>query len=131
LVIDAAWSNVMCAGSGGTSGSTIASSTASAIGMRHAVGRLAGPPRGERVGAVVSRGGRPDLAGEALGRVTAPTLLIVGRNDPDVLRVNQRALTALAGKARLEIVPGATREEPDALARVAVCARNWFLQHLV
>jgi putative phosphoribosyl transferase len=93
---------------------------------------IAAAERPERVGAVVSRGGRPDLAGEALGRVSAPTLLIVGGNDPEVLRLNQRALTALAGEARLEIVPGATHlfEEPDALARVAVLARNWFLQHL-
>jgi putative phosphoribosyl transferase len=93
---------------------------------------IAAAERPERVGAVVSRGGRPDLAGEALGRVSAPTLLIVGGNDPEVLRLNQRALTALAGEARLEIVPGATHlfEEPDALARVAVLARDWFLQHL-
>jgi putative phosphoribosyl transferase len=93
---------------------------------------IAAAERPERVGAVVSRGGRPDLAGEALGRVSAPTLLIVGGNDPEVLRLNQRALTALAGEARLEIVPGATHlfEEPDALARVAVLARNWFMQHL-
>ena len=93
---------------------------------------IAAAERPERVGAVVSRGGRPDLAGEALGRVTAPTLLIVGGNDREVLRLNQRALAALAGEARLEIVPGATHlfEEPDALARVAVLARNWFLQHL-
>ncbi|MGZ6563230.1 MAG: dienelactone hydrolase family protein [Solirubrobacteraceae bacterium] len=93
---------------------------------------IAAAERPERVGAVVSRGGRPDLAGQTLRRVTAPTLLIVGGNDPEVLRLNQRALTALAGEARLEIVPGATHlfEEPDALARVAVLARNWFLQHL-
>ncbi|MGZ6661516.1 MAG: dienelactone hydrolase family protein [Solirubrobacteraceae bacterium] len=93
---------------------------------------IAAAERPERVGAVVSRGGRPDLAGQTLRRVSAPTLLIVGGNDPEVLRLNQRALTALAGEARLEIVPGATHlfEEPDALARVAVLARNWFLQHL-
>jgi pimeloyl-ACP methyl ester carboxylesterase len=84
------------------------------------------------VGAVVSRGGRPDLAGEALQRVTAPTLLIVGGNDLEVLRLNQLVLPALAGEARLEIVPGATHlfEEPGALARVAVLARDWFLRHL-
>ncbi|MGZ6689993.1 MAG: dienelactone hydrolase family protein [Solirubrobacteraceae bacterium] len=93
---------------------------------------IAAAERPERVGAVVSRGGRPDLAGQTLRRVSAPTLLIVGGNDPEVLRLNQRALAALAGEARLEIVPGATHlfEEPDALARVAVLARNWFLQHL-
>jgi putative phosphoribosyl transferase len=94
---------------------------------------IAAAERPERVGAVVSRGGRPDLAGEALGRVTAPTLLIVGGNDPEVLRLNQQALAALAGEVRLEIVPGATHlfEEPGALARVAILARDWFLQHLV
>ena len=93
---------------------------------------IAAAERPERVGAVVSRGGRPDLAGEALPRVTAPTLLIVGGNDPEVLQLNQRALAALAGEARLEIVPGATHlfEEPGALERVAALARDWFLQHL-
>jgi putative phosphoribosyl transferase len=93
---------------------------------------IAAAERPERVGAVVSRGGRPDLAGEALPRVTAPTLLIVGGNDPDVLQLNQQALAALAGEARLEIVPAATHlfEEPGALERVAALARDWFLQHL-
>jgi dienelactone hydrolase len=88
--------------------------------------------RPERVGAVVSRGGRPDLAGEALLRVQAPTLLIVGGNDHDVLRLNVEALAALGGEARLEVVPGATHlfEEPGALERVTVLARDWFLQHL-
>jgi pimeloyl-ACP methyl ester carboxylesterase len=84
------------------------------------------------VGAVVSRGGRPDLAGEALRRVSAPTLLIVGGNDIEVLRLNQQALRMLTAEARLEIVPGATHlfEEPGALERVAVLARDWFLRHL-
>jgi dienelactone hydrolase len=93
---------------------------------------IAAADRPQRVGAVVSRGGRPDLAGEALQRVTAPTLLIVGGNDLEVLRLNQLVLPALAGEARLEIVPGATHlfEEPGALARVAVLARDWFLRHL-
>jgi dienelactone hydrolase len=93
---------------------------------------VAAAERPERVGAVVSRGGRPDLAGEALRRVSAPTLLIVGANDPEVLRLNRQALPALAGEARLEIVPRATHlfEEPGALERVAVLARDWFLQHL-
>ena len=93
---------------------------------------IAAAERPERVGAVVSRGGRPDLAGEALPRVTAPTLLFVGGNDPEVLQLNQQALAALAGEARLEIVPGATHlfEEPGALERVAALARDWFLQHL-
>jgi dienelactone hydrolase len=93
---------------------------------------IAAASRPERVGAVVSRGGRPDLAGEALRRVSAPTLLIVGGNDIEVLRLNQQALRMLTAEARLEIVPGATHlfEEPGALERVAVLARDWFLRHL-
>jgi dienelactone hydrolase len=93
---------------------------------------LAAAERPERVGAVVSRGGRPDLAGEALPRVTAPTLLIVGGRDIEVLRLNQMAVAALGGEARLEVVPGAGHlfEEPGALERVAVLARDWFLAHL-
>ena len=93
---------------------------------------IAAAQRGGRVRAVVSRGGRPDLAGDALGRVTAPTLLIVGGRDVEVLRLNQQALAALAGEARIEVVPGATHlfEEPGALERVAALARDWFLRHL-
>jgi dienelactone hydrolase len=93
---------------------------------------IAAAARPERVWAVVSRGGRPDLAGDALRRVTAPTLLIVGGNDPEVLRLNRQALTALTGEARLEVVPGATHlfEEPGALERVAALARDWFVRHL-
>jgi dienelactone hydrolase len=93
---------------------------------------IAAAERPERVAAVVSRGGRPDLAGEALRRVTAPTLLIVGGRDVDVLRLNREAMALLPGKARLETVPGATHlfEEPGALERVAVLARDWFVRHL-
>jgi putative phosphoribosyl transferase len=93
---------------------------------------IAAAERPRRVGAVVSRGGRPDLAGDALRRVTAPTLLIVGGKDVEVLRLNQRALEDLPGETRLEIVPGATHlfEEPGALAHVAALARDWFLRHL-
>jgi putative phosphoribosyl transferase len=93
---------------------------------------IAAAERSERVGAVVSRGGRPDLAGEALRRVTAPTLPIVGGSDVEVLWLNRHALVELAGEARLEIVPGATHlfQEPGALERVAVLARDWFLRHL-
>jgi putative phosphoribosyl transferase len=88
--------------------------------------------RPERVAAVVSRGGRPDLAGDALPRVTAPTLLIVGGNDRHVLALNRAALAELPGEARLEIVPGASHlfEEHGALERVAELARDWFLRHL-
>jgi putative phosphoribosyl transferase len=94
---------------------------------------LAAADRPDRVRAVVSRGGRPDLAGDALRRVTAPTLLIVGGDDREVLALNRAALAALAGEARLEIVPGATHlfVEPGALERVAELARDWFMRHLV
>jgi putative phosphoribosyl transferase len=79
--------------------------------------------------AVVSRGGRPDLAGSAaLGSVRAPTLLIVGERDPVVLELNLRALDELAVEKELEIVPGATHlfEEPGTLEQVATLARDWF-----
>ena len=82
--------------------------------------------------AVVSRGGRPDLAGEALGHVRAPTLLIVGGNDYSVIDMNRHALELLHSEKRLEIVPGATHlfEEMGALGVVSTLARNWFLRHL-
>ncbi|MFF4415353.1 dienelactone hydrolase family protein [Streptosporangium sp. NPDC001559] len=84
------------------------------------------------VKAVVSRGGRPDLAGEALAAVRAPTLLIVGERDQVVIELNREALARLPGRTGLEIVPGATHlfEEPGALERVAALAGNWFLRHL-
>lgn len=84
------------------------------------------------VRAVVSRGGRPDLAGDALLRVRAPTLLIVGGLDTDVIELNQRALARLACDRTLEIVPGATHlfQEPGALARVSELAGAWFVRHL-
>jgi putative phosphoribosyl transferase len=87
---------------------------------------------GAEVGAVVSRGGRPDLAGEALGDVTAPTLLIVGGHDRAVLELNREAQAHLDCPSRLEIVPGATHlfEEPGALERVAELAAGWFVQNL-
>ena len=93
---------------------------------------VAAAERPRKVRAVVSRGGRPDLAGEALRRVTAPTLLIVGSRDTEVLRLNQQAQQLLAGESRLEIVPGATHlfEEPGALEQVAALARDWFVGHL-
>jgi dienelactone hydrolase len=86
----------------------------------------------EDVSAVVSRGGRPDLAGADLGAVRAPTLLIVGGRDDVVLGLNQRALRELRGEKRLEVVPGASHlfEEPGALQTVASLARSWFLEHL-
>jgi putative phosphoribosyl transferase len=83
------------------------------------------------VAAIVSRGGRPDLAGAALERVTAPTLLIVGGADYEVLELNRQALRRLPGPGRLAVVPGATHlfEEPGALEQVAELARDWFATH--
>ena len=87
---------------------------------------------GERVGAVVSRGGRPDLAGDVLPAVTAPTLLIVGGNDREVLELNELARDRMRAEVVIEIVPGATHlfEEPGALERVAELALRWFELHL-
>ena len=87
---------------------------------------------GNRVAAVVSRGGRPDLAGDALARVTAPTLLVVGGSDTEVLALNQHAQRSLRGEKALKIVPHATHlfEEPGALEAVTVLAREWFLVHM-
>jgi pimeloyl-ACP methyl ester carboxylesterase len=84
------------------------------------------------VGAVVSRGGRPDLAMGELGKVLAPTLLVVGGRDIEVLHLNRMALRELHCKARLEVVPGATHlfEEPGALESVAHLAGEWFATHL-
>ena len=84
------------------------------------------------VAAVVSRGGRPDLAGRRLAQVQAPTLLIVGGNDPVVLGLNEEAQAQLGGESRLVVVPGATHlfEEPGALPAVADLARAWFREHL-
>jgi dienelactone hydrolase len=94
---------------------------------------VAAAERPEVVGAIVSRGGRPDLAHAALPRVQAPTLLIVGGNDPLVLELNREALDQLATIKRLAIVPGATHlfEEPGALEQVAHLAREWFSHYLV
>ena len=84
------------------------------------------------VGAVVSRGGRPDLAGEALPKVQAPTLLIVGGNDDIVIELNEQARDRMRCEVKLEIVPGATHlfKEPGALERVAQLASDWFVNHL-
>ena len=86
----------------------------------------------ERVGAVVSRGGRPDLAGDALPAVRAPTLLIVGGRDEVVIDLNQRAMARMVAPVALEIVPGATHlfEEPGTLEEVARLARDWFVRQL-
>ncbi|MFZ5468858.1 MAG: dienelactone hydrolase family protein [Myxococcota bacterium] len=92
---------------------------------------IAAAQRPERIAAVVSRGGRPDLAGPALSQVRAPTLLIVGGADEAVLELNRRALTHLHAEAKLEVVPQATHlfEEPGALDQVANLAAEWFVQH--
>lgn len=94
--------------------------------------RAAAEP-GMEIGAVVSRGGRPDMAEEALGNVTSPTLLIVGGDDAAVIKLNERAHGLLKAEKVLEIVPGATHlfEEPGTLEQVARLAAMWFNQHLV
>ena len=86
----------------------------------------------ELVAAVVSRGGRPDLAGQALPRVAAPTLLIVGENDLPVIGMNREALEQLRTEKELEIVPGATHlfEEPGTLEEVSRLAAEWFVRYL-
>ncbi|MFG1709133.1 dienelactone hydrolase family protein [Nonomuraea sp. M3C6] len=86
---------------------------------------------GNAVAAVVSRGGRPDLAGERLSAVRAPTLLIVGGRDPVVVELNEEAQRRLLAESRMTVVPGATHlfEEPGALEAVAGHARDWFTTH--
>ena len=86
----------------------------------------------EEVGAVVSRGGRPDLAGEALPKVKAPTLLIVGGEDHVVIDLNEQARAQMKCECKIEIVPGATHlfEEPGALEKVAKLASDWFIGHI-
>src|SRR5436190_10659635 len=87
---------------------------------------------GEAIGAVVSRGGRPDLAGEALPQVKCPTLLIVGSLDYPVIEMNKEALARMRCEKELKIVPGATHlfEEPGTLQEVARLAADWFQRHL-
>jgi pimeloyl-ACP methyl ester carboxylesterase len=94
---------------------------------------IAAAERPSIVRAVVSRGGRPDLAEAALDRVTAPTLLIVGGRDDVVLQLNRQALVRLRGAKQLVVVPNATHlfEEPGALNQVAQLATDWFVAHLV
>lgn len=93
---------------------------------------VAAAERPARVTAVVSRGGRPDLAAEALPRVEAPTLLIVGQRDEVVIDLNRSARNQMNAEVRLVIVPGATHlfEERGALERVADLAGNWFVTHI-
>jgi len=93
---------------------------------------VAAAQRPNTVRAVVSRGGRPDLAGASLSRVRAPTLLIVGGRDDPVIEMNQEAFERLRCEKKLEIIPGATHlfEEPGALEEVARLARDWFRRFL-
>jgi putative phosphoribosyl transferase len=94
---------------------------------------VAAAERPDAVAAVVSRGGRPDLAGPALPRVQAPTLLIAGGNDVPVISMNDEAMAQLRAAKQLVIVPNATHlfEEPGALEEVARLARDWFLKHVM
>ena len=94
---------------------------------------VAAAREGNEIDAVVSRGGRPDLAGAALRKVSAPTLLIVGGDDEIVLDLNRVALSQLRCEKKLEVVPGATHlfEEPGALEQVTALARDWFCGHLL
>jgi pimeloyl-ACP methyl ester carboxylesterase len=93
---------------------------------------IAASERPSDIGAIVSRGGRPDLAGNVLTRVRAPTLLIVGGADTTVLELNRQALESIAGPKALSVVAGATHlfEEPGALEQVARLAADWFVRHL-
>ena len=102
-------------------------STGAAAALRAA----AGP--GTEVGAVVSRGGRPDLAGDALPAVRAPTLLIVGSRDPEVLELNRQSYRRLECPRQFLVVPGATHlfEEPGALEAAGRAAAGWLVEHLV
>lgn len=94
---------------------------------------LAAVERPNEIGAIVSRGGRPDLAHEQLPRVKAPTLLIVGGRDYQVISLNRSAMEKLRVEKELIIVPGATHlfEEPGALEEVSKLAANWFTKHLM
>lgn len=93
---------------------------------------VAASSRADRVGAVVSRGGRPDLAAEALAQVRTPTLLLVGGLDEEVITLNERALAELGEVGELRVIPGATHlfEEPGTLEQVADQAGTWFTTHL-
>jgi pimeloyl-ACP methyl ester carboxylesterase len=97
-----------------------------------AAAALVAAAREPRVAAVVSRGGRPDLAGRKLGAVHVPTLLIVGEADTEVLALNERAYALLECERRLAVVPGATHlfEEPGTLEDAARLAAEWFAKHL-
>ncbi|GMR04968.1 MAG: dienelactone hydrolase family protein [Thermodesulfobacteriota bacterium] len=113
-------------GTGGLKAGYFGSSTGAAAALRAAVSMA------PIIGAVVSRGGRTDMADEFLPRVEAPTLLIVGESDDVVLELNKKSLELLTCKKELKIIPGATHlfEEPGALEEVAVLAADWFKEYL-
>jgi dienelactone hydrolase len=117
-----------------TSGSTTSGLAIGYFGASTGAGAalVAAAQRPAAVRAIVSRGGRPDLAGAALGRVKAPTLLIVGGHDVPVIGMNRDAMAQMRAEVRLEIVPGATHlfEEPGTLETVARLARDWFARHI-
>lgn len=125
LVAAAAWAKANTAIAGLPAGFFGASTGAAAT-------LVAAAKPGSRVRAIVSRGGRPDLAGSALPEVKAPTLLVVGGDDGVVLQLNRDALAEMRCERRLEVIPGATHlfEEPGTLELVVDLARAWFLRHL-
>jgi putative phosphoribosyl transferase len=94
---------------------------------------VAAAKRPEHIAAVVSRGGRPDLARDALGKVAAPTFLLVGEFDRDVIELNRQAAKAMRAPTEIRIIPGATHlfEEEGALEQVASLARTWFEEKLI
>jgi len=102
------------------------------IGAGGGAALIAAAEMDDEIGAVVSRGGRPDMAGEALSRVVSPTLLIVGGSDDAIIRLNEEALGKLLCVKELKIVPGATHlfEEPGKMEEVARLAADWFQRHL-
>ncbi|MEW2125869.1 phosphoribosyltransferase [Streptomyces sp. NPDC127037] len=126
LVDAAAWVREHSPGPLGVFGA----STGAAAALQAAA--VVGADRDTGIGAVVSRGGRPDLAGARLGEVRSPTLLLVGSRDTEVLDLNRRAQAELRCENRLDVVPGATHlfEEPGTLDEVAERARAWFVGHL-
>jgi putative phosphoribosyl transferase len=121
------WTRTHFAGAGGLAIGYFGASTGAAAAL------IAAAALPAYVGAVVSRGGRPDLAAAALERVRAPTLLIVGSLDPQVIELNEAAYERLHAEKELVLVPGASHlfEEPGTLAKAAALAADWFHRHLL
>ncbi|HLN09156.1 MAG TPA: alpha/beta hydrolase [Xanthobacteraceae bacterium] len=122
----------LCIGSTGTVRHAVIRSGCSVRATGAAAALVAAARLGDRVGAVVSRGGRPDLAGDALDQIRTPTLPIVGGVDDVVIELNEEAFVRLNGPKALEIVPGASHlfPEPGALEAVIGHAARWFARHL-